>query len=121
MKLEVKDRGLDLQPIHIQLVERLLKASLDQHETHVGRVRVRLMPAGRRGGVVCRLRAWCATGPTVVVSTDKSTIAQAVSEAADVVQEVIRRRIGRGATRRRWPAMRPGALPRLESAEGDQP
>ena len=73
-------------------VARSLAAFLDEYTARMRFIRVRLFRAGRRGMVRCKIRAWQDTEPTIVVSAARSTIDEAVVEAAESFERMIGRR-----------------------------
>jgi methylmalonyl-CoA mutase cobalamin-binding subunit len=84
--------GLEMSARERERVARSIRAFLDEHADTMRLVRIRLYRAGHKGMVRCKLRAWQEAGPTVVVSSVRPTLDEAVVEAAENLERAIDRR-----------------------------
>ena len=92
MRLETIDMGLEMSACDRERATRSIRAFLVEHAEAMRLVRIRLYRAGRKGMVRCKLRAWQEAGPTVVVSSVRPTLDEAVAEAAENLERAIDRR-----------------------------
>ena len=116
MEYETIDRGIVMDDGNRKHLARAIEAGLNRHAQSIRLVRIRLVPAGSR--VRCRMRAWCGPGPTVVVSSARPSIGEAVDSAVATLERAIRRRKERQVASELKAARRIGGN---AAAEGREP